>query len=81
MSYQLHDYCSRASHYHQLSGLLQLIPNKLLDSNPQFILNTAAKVIPLKQKSDHVIVPLKNVQWLPTSFRVKLNILTTSTST
>lgn len=60
MSYNLHDYYPSASHYHQLSGLLELIPNKLPDSNPQFILNTAAKVIPLKQKSDHVIILLKN---------------------
>lgn len=70
-----------SSYYCFLPKLLQQLPNWpclhsiLVPSHPQATSNTTARVIPLKQKSNHITPLLNTLPSLPVLLRVKLKSL------
>ena len=59
------DYCN---------GLLYGLPDKSIN-RLQSVLNTAARLVALKRKDDHITPVLKELHWLPIKFRIQFKIL------
>jgi len=56
------------------NSLLYGLPNTLLDKL-QYVQNSAARLLTLSKKHDHITPILFNLHWLPINYRIKYKIL------